>query len=239
MVPQESLSRIRTIVERAYANHFGAHDTELTLEPFVDHYGYDMVDVVFVFDEMPPRFGGREIVDFEGQVGDDMLEEDLLIAPCQPGASPLSVLAGPYPRTARRDAPRQVDLRCVVSLVYYALFHWLANCAADALAGATKPRERSWTRAYRGLQHRRMHEQCRSGRLPGGLPSSIHRFAAAIVAMQARRHSADYDPDTRFAKGDVAAFLEMASRVIRDLQGATPAEKRALAIHVIFRERSV
>ncbi|MDE2761868.1 MAG: hypothetical protein OXQ94_10935 [Gemmatimonadota bacterium] len=28
---------------------------------------------------MPPRFGGREIVDFEGQVGDEMLEEDLLI----------------------------------------------------------------------------------------------------------------------------------------------------------------
>ena len=35
----------------------------------------------------------------------------------------------------RRGAPRQVDLRCVVSLSYYALFHWLANCAANALAG--------------------------------------------------------------------------------------------------------
>ena len=29
MVPQESLSRIRTIVERAYADHFGAHRTYL------------------------------------------------------------------------------------------------------------------------------------------------------------------------------------------------------------------
>ncbi|MXW16639.1 MAG: hypothetical protein F4123_04530 [Gemmatimonadetes bacterium] len=79
MVTQESLSRIRTIVEGAYAHHFGAHQTELTLEPFVDHYGYHMVDVVFVFDEMPPRFGGREIVDFEGQVDDEMIEENLLI----------------------------------------------------------------------------------------------------------------------------------------------------------------
>lgn len=139
----------------------------------------------------------------------------------------------------RRGAPRQVDLRCAVSLIYYALFHWLANCAADALAGATRPRDRSWTRVYRGLQHRQVREQCRKGRRPGGLPSSIHRFARAIVAMQARRHSADYDPDTRFAKSDVAAFLETASRVIRDLQGATSAEKRALAIHVLFRERAV
>ena len=123
---------------------------------------------------------------------------------------------------SRRGAPRQVDLRCVVSLIHYALFHWLANCAADALAGATKPRDRSWTRVYRGLQHRQVREQFRRGRRPGGLPSSIHRFAAAIVAMQARRHSADYDPDTRFLKGDVAAFLANANRVIRDLQGTTP-----------------
>ena len=79
MVPQESLSRIRIIVERAYADHFGAHRTEMTIGQFVDHYGYDIVDVIFVFDEMPPRFGGREIVNFEWQVEEEMTEEDLLI----------------------------------------------------------------------------------------------------------------------------------------------------------------
>ena len=55
--------------------------------------------------------------------------------------------------------------------------------------------------------------------------------------MQASRHQADYDPDTRFSKGDVAVFLARAHRAIRDLQGTTPAERRALAIHVLFRER--
>ena len=80
MVPQESLSRIRTIVERAYADHFCARRTEMTIGQFVDHYGYDIVDVVFVFDEMPPRFGGREIVDFEGQVNEEMTEEENDIA---------------------------------------------------------------------------------------------------------------------------------------------------------------
>ena len=139
----------------------------------------------------------------------------------------------------RRGAPRQVDLRCAVSLIYYALFHWLANSAADALAGATKPRDRSWARVYRSLQHRQVREQCRKGRRPGGLPSSIHRFATEIAVMQARRHSADYDPDTRFSKSGVAASLERANRAIRDAEGATPAEKRVLAIHVLFRERAV
>ena len=57
--------------------------------------------------------------------------------------------------------------------------------------------------------------------------------------MQARRHSADYDPDTRFAKSDVAAYLARAHRAIRDLEGTTPAEKRVLAIHVLFRDRPV
>ena len=140
---------------------------------------------------------------------------------------------------SRPGAPRQVNLRCAVSQVYYALFHWLANCAADGLAGVARARDRSWTRVYRGLQHRQVREQCRAGRLPGGLPSSIRRFATEVVLMQARRHKADYDPDTRFSKGDVAAFLARAHRVIRDLQGTTAAEKRALAIHVLFRERSV
>ena len=57
--------------------------------------------------------------------------------------------------------------------------------------------------------------------------------------MQARRHKADYDPDTRFSKGDVTAFLARANRVLWDLQGTTSAEMRALAIHVLFRERPV
>ena len=57
--------------------------------------------------------------------------------------------------------------------------------------------------------------------------------------MQASRHQADYDPDTRFSKGDVTVFLATAHRLLRDLQETTPAEKRALAIHVLFRERPV
>jgi len=56
--------------------------------------------------------------------------------------------------------------------------------------------------------------------------------------MQAKRHQADYDPGAHFLKSDVAAFLARANRVIRDLEGTTPAEKRALAIHVLFRERT-
>ena len=98
----------------------------------------------------------------------------------------------------RRGAPRQVNLRCAVSMVYYALFHWLANCAADALAGSSGPRSRSWVRL---------------------------------------RHEADYDPSAHFSKGDVLEYHGAAGNILETVQTATPAEKRALAIHILFKER--
>ena len=69
-------------------------------------------------------------------------------------------------------------------MVYYALFHWLATCVADAL-----------------------------------------------------RHAADYDPAAHFSKNDVREYLGMASNILETVQTATPADKRALAIHVLFKER--
>lgn len=79
MVTRENLARIRTIVERVYADHFGEHPTDLTLTPRVDHYGYDVVDVVFVSEETPPGLGGRKSVEFRGQVYDEMGREDIFI----------------------------------------------------------------------------------------------------------------------------------------------------------------
>ena len=79
MVTREDLARIRSIVERVYADLFGEHETDLTLRARVDHYGYDVVDVVFVSDDAPPGLGGRKSVEFRGQVNDEMVEQGILI----------------------------------------------------------------------------------------------------------------------------------------------------------------
>ena len=55
--------------------------------------------------------------------------------------------------------------------------------------------------------------------------------------MQGLRHAADYDPSASFSKGDVREYLGIASNTLETVQAATPAEKRALAIHVLFKER--
>ena len=137
----------------------------------------------------------------------------------------------------RRGAPRQVNLRCAVSMVYYALFHWLANSAADTLAGSAGSKDRSWIRVYRGLDHGQVRRQCSQGRIPGGFSPTIRHFAAELAEMQGRRHRADYDPGARFSKSDVREYLGIASDILNTVQTATPAEKRALAIHVLFKER--
>ena len=135
MVTQDDLARIRTIVEGAYANHFGDHETDLMLEARVDHYGYDVVDVVFLFDETPPGLGGRKTVDFQGQIDDEMIEENLphrhhlRVPPAgRTGSRSRGTGGAVNPehwldvaeqllRDPRRGAPRQVNLRCAVSLI--------------------------------------------------------------------------------------------------------------------------
>lgn len=79
MVTREDLARIRTIVERVYADYFGEHETDLNLKARVDHYGYDVVDVVFVSEETPPGLGGRKSVEFRGQVYDEMRREGIFM----------------------------------------------------------------------------------------------------------------------------------------------------------------
>ncbi|MDE2875471.1 MAG: hypothetical protein OXU69_04675 [Gemmatimonadota bacterium] len=79
MVSKEELTGLGEIVERAFVDHFGEHAVEITLDPWVDHYGYDIVDVVFVFDEMPSGLRGRKSREFRGQIDDEMVDLNLLI----------------------------------------------------------------------------------------------------------------------------------------------------------------
>ena len=55
--------------------------------------------------------------------------------------------------------------------------------------------------------------------------------------MQGLRHAADYDPSAHFSKSDVREYLGIASNILTTVQTASPAERRALAIHVLFKER--
>lgn len=121
-------------------------------------------------------------------------------------------------REGRSGAPRQVNLRRAVSSVYYALFHWLARCAADSLVGAAETGGESWTRVYRALNHRDLRHRCRSGRMPSSMPQELRRLGSALVRLQPIRNGADYNPTMRF-------------------DNTAQSKKCAFAVHVLFKER--
>ena len=138
---------------------------------------------------------------------------------------------------SRPGAPRQVNLRRAVSSVYYALFHWLAKCAADSLVGVTEHSGESWTRVYRALNHRDLRHRCRKGCIPSSTPHELRRLGAELVRMQPLRHGADYNPVARFTKKDVLAHVDEARGILEDLEDAALPDRRLFAVHVLFKER--
>ena len=138
-----------------------------------------------------------------------------------------------------RGRPRQAWLRRAVSTTYYALFHTMARCGADMLAGST-PANRSqpaWRQAYRALEHGHARKQC-SNALMKKFPEEIQSFEQTFVEMQGQRHTADYDPEPRLVRSDVLQLIDITAKAITEFKKATPAERKAFAIYVLLKTRS-
>ena len=115
----------------------------------------------------------------------------------------------------RQDAgsPRQADLRRALSATYYALFHAALGTMADWFAGANNRNETYYALVYRKIDHRMFRELCEeivgnpSKRYApyfpqNGFGADISSFATAVIELQNKRFSADYDPLFRVKKAD-------------------------------------
>ena len=138
-----------------------------------------------------------------------------------------------------RGRPRQTDLCRAVSAAYYAMFHTLARCGADLLAGATRAmrNEPAWEQTYRALEHGHARNQCRNQSAMAQFTLETQRFGRHFVAMQRHRHYADYAPVTDFNRSVVMALVDETERVIAAFNDAPAGDRRAFAIHVLFRTR--
>lgn len=137
--------------------------------------------------------------------------------------------------SAGRGRPREVNLRRAVSTTYYALFHCLADCCANMLAGGVQAnRSRpAWRQTYRALQHTTARRRCRRDTI-NRFPSGIRNFAKLFASMQVKRHSADYDPDVTFIKSDVLQDIDEAENAIMRFNEAPRNDRRAFAIYVLL-----
>lgn len=131
--------------------------------------------------------------------------------------------------------PREVNLRRAVSTTYYALFHCLADCCTNMLAGSVQANRShpAWRQTYRALQHTTVRNRCRRDTI-NRFPADIRKFAKLFVSMQVKRHRADYDPGVTFRKSDVIQDIDEAEDAIKRFSEVPRADRRAFAIYVLL-----
>jgi uncharacterized protein (UPF0332 family) len=138
---------------------------------------------------------------------------------------------------ASPNKPRQADLRRAMSTAYYALFHAMAKDAADMLVGVGPNRpDKAWTQTYRSLQHGDAKSACESVRNLN-FPNTIKTCADAFVALQQKRHDADYDPDYRVLRADALDAIQQAEDAIRNLKASSKRDRRAFAVQILIKKR--
>ncbi len=141
--------------------------------------------------------------------------------------------------SGQRGRPRQTDLCRAISSAYYAMFHALARHGADSLAGATRAiRNRpAWEQTYRALEHGHAKNQCGNHSITTQFTLEIQEFGRHFINMQRYRHYADYAPMTNLRRSEVMGYIDETQRVISQFNTAPAGERRAFAIHVLFRTR--
>jgi hypothetical protein len=143
--------------------------------------------------------------------------------------------------------PRQADLKRAISSAYYGLFHAVLTRAADQIVGTGKRSTNLYELVYRSADHARLKAVCNqianeSSKIAPYMPSArfgteIKDVARAIVDMQEKRHTADYNPLFRATRSGVKLSLREARAALQKFQTAPEADVEALSLLLFFKPR--
>ena len=143
--------------------------------------------------------------------------------------------------SGRPGRPRRADLARAVSTAYYAVFHALANCCANRLAGATPAsrsrRRRAWRQTYTSPEHRTVRSRCENRNVIQRFPEDIREFAKFFAILQREREAADYEPDMPYSRYRAAQLVQVARQAVRYLDSADASDQLAFALYVLMKER--
>jgi hypothetical protein len=149
----------------------------------------------------------------------------------------------------RAGRPRQVDLRRAMSAAYYGLFHAVMTAAADQVIGAAHRTDSHYGLVYRSIDHTALRKLCETALKQnppdkykpyapaGGFGPNIGAFAAAVIALQEKRHTADYDPMVQMKRSDAVVSVGQARAALRQFQSANAGERTAFLILLLFPPR--
>lgn len=131
--------------------------------------------------------------------------------------------------------PRQAELKRAVSTAYYALFHALAENAANLFVGIGQMQaSAAWVHVYRALDHGFARNACREVQ---NLPGSIIDCADEFIELQEVRHKADYDPGVRFTRAEALDWASRAEAAIATLRAAPRPDRKAFAVRLLLKRR--
>jgi hypothetical protein len=134
--------------------------------------------------------------------------------------------------------PSDAQLRRAVSTAYYALFHKVLGTGAERFMGAGNRRSAGYSLLYRSFNnHGRMQSVCEALNVPTlsktlqqqlgrpALSQDMRDFASDFVALQEKRHLANYDPSVIFVLSDSANQVDIAEAAMLAFDRATSEEK--------------
>jgi hypothetical protein len=130
--------------------------------------------------------------------------------------------------------PRQADLRRAISNAYYAVFHFTLAAIADFVLGKAAPKDDSYARVYRGLDHGDLKNRSNDVRAIGG---QVKAFIDAALTLQNDRHEADYNPLFKVTKSDALTKVKLARSAIASFKGASENDRRSCLVALLFKKR--
>ena len=145
--------------------------------------------------------------------------------------------------------PRQVDLRRAISSAYYGVFHGVLAAVANRFIGSTKQSTNLYSLVYRSVDHGALRRLCLEVTKPelspklrpytprGGFGAEIRAFAESTLALQERRHWADYDPSVRFSSSDALLVINAARTALTEFNSANAEGREVFLSLLLFQPR--
>jgi hypothetical protein len=153
-------------------------------------------------------------------------------------------------RRVAADANSGSDvIRRAVSTVYYVVFHFIAQSAADCFVDRTNVQTVRYALIYRRFEHTHLKRICperstsahretvrrtlgRNSVSPG-----VRQFAARLPELQDAGHIADDNPTETFEATEVALLATSAERAIASFNAGDPDERADVLALIMLRPR--
>ncbi|WP_457795852.1 hypothetical protein [Methylocystis sp. S23] len=139
--------------------------------------------------------------------------------------------------TAKNGAKNATFKRRAVSTAYYAVFHAIAEMCAREMLGGVRTSSYEFERVYRALEHGSLKSVFNGPPLNADM--QLKQLGILIAQLQSERHRSDYLPMRNlYTAKTCAQHLASAKLAITLLEGLSREDRKALAVTLLFKNRS-